>query len=320
MSEGLLRVKGLKTYFPTLSGIVKAVDGVEFTIQKEKIVGLVGESGSGKSVTALSIMRLIRPPGKIVDGEVLFEGSNLLEKNEYEMRSIRGGKIAMCFQDPMTYLNPVMKVVDQIAEPLILHQNLTPSEAAKKAVEMISLVGIPHSSERAQDYPHQLSGGMRQRILLAIALSCNPKLLIADEPTTSLDVIVQGQMLKLIKELQRRLKNSLLFITHDMGIIAHLCDRVAVMYAGKILEYADMEIIFEKPLHPYTQALIRSIPRIGMRRFQVIKGMVPNPLDLPTGCRFHPRCPYAKSICREEEPELIDIGDNHFLSCYLKDR
>jgi len=320
MSEGLLRVKGLKTYFPTLSGIVKAVDGVEFTIQKEKIVGLVGESGSGKSVTALSIMRLIRPPGKIVDGEVLFEGSNLLEKSEYEMRSIRGGKIAMCFQDPMTYLNPVMKVVDQIAEPLILHQNLTPSEAAKEAVEMISLVGIPHSSERAQDYPHQLSGGMRQRILLAIALSCNPKLLIADEPTTSLDVIVQGQMLKLIKELQRRLKNSLLFITHDMGIIAHLCDRVAVMYAGKILEYADMESIFEKPLHPYTQALIRSIPRIGMKRFQVIKGMVPNPLDLPPGCRFHPRCPYAKSICREEEPELLDIGDNHFLSCYLKDR
>ena len=320
MSKDLLRVKGLKTYFPTLKGIVKAVDGVEFTIPKEKIIGLVGESGSGKSVTALSIMRLIRPPGKIIDGEVLFERSNLLEKSEKEMSSIRGSKIAMCFQDPMTYLNPVMKVGDQIAEPLILHQHLSHSEATERAIEMMNLVEIPHSSERVQDYPHQLSGGMRQRILLAIALSCNPKLLIADEPTTSLDVIVQGQILKLIKDLQWKLKNSIIFITHDMGMVANLCDKVAVMYAGKILEYADMEIIFENPRHPYTKALISSIPRVGMKRFKMIKGMTPSPLNLPTGCKFHPRCEYAKSICREEEPEPIDIDDNHSLSCHLVDR
>ena len=307
----------MKTYFPTLKGIVKAVDGVDFSIHNEEIVGLVGESGSGKSVTALSIMRLIRPPGQIVDGKILFEGEDLLEMSENEMRKVRGGKISMCFQDPMTYLNPVMKIGDQIIEPLILHQHLSRDEAVKRAIEMMDLVGIPHSSKRAQDYPHQLSGGMRQRILMAISLSCNPKLLIADEPTTSLDVIVQGLILRQIQDLQKELRNSILFITHDMGIVAQLCDEVGIMYAGKILEYAKVESIFEKPLHPYTQALINSIPKVGTKKFHIIEGMVPNPLEVPNGCRFNPRCQYAKDSCRVEEPKLVDIGDNHFVSCCL---
>ena len=315
MPEELLKINGLKTHFPTSRGIVRAVDGVNFTIQNNEIVGIVGESGSGKSVTALSIMGLIRPPGEIT-GEIMFEGSNLLEKSEEELRAIRGAKISMCFQDPMTYLNPVMNVSDQIAEPLVLHQKLNRSEAEERAVEMLTLVGIPHGSERAKDYPHQLSGGMRQRILLAMALSCNPKLLIADEPTTSLDVIVQGQILRLIKNLQKELKNSVLFITHDMGIVAHLCEMVVVMYAGKIMEYADVDSIFENPLHPYTRALIDSIPKIGMKRFQIINGMAPNPLDLPTGCRFHPRCPNATERCKTEEPELYDVGERRLTSCF----
>ena len=315
MPEELLKINGLKTHFPTSRGIVRAVDGVNFTVRNNEIVGVVGESGSGKSVTALSIMGLIRPPGEIA-GEIMFEGSNLLEKTEEELRGIRGAKISMCFQDPMTYLNPVMNVSDQIAEPLVLHQKLNRSEAEERAVEMLTLVGIPHGSERAKDYPHQLSGGMRQRILLAMALSCNPKLLIADEPTTSLDVIVQGQILRLIKNLQKELKNSVLFITHDMGIVAHLCEMVVVMYAGKIMEYADVDSIFENPLHPYTRALIDSIPKIGMKRFQIINGMAPNPLDLPTGCRFHPRCPNATERCKTEEPELYDVGERRLTSCF----
>jgi oligopeptide/dipeptide ABC transporter ATP-binding protein len=259
---------------------------------------------------------LIRPPGKIIAGEIIFEGSNLLKKSEEEMRAIRGSKISMCFQDPMTYLNPVMKIGEQIAEPLILHQKLSRSEAEVKAIEMLSLVGIPHSLERVKDYPHQLSGGMRQRILLAMALSCNPQLLIADEPTTALDVIVQGQILRLIKNLQKKLMNSLLFITHDMGIVAHLCERVVVMYAGRIMEYADVESMFENPLHPYTRALIDSIPKIGMKRFQIIDGMTPNPLNLPTGCRFHPRCPYATDRCIKEEPALYNVRERRLISCF----
>ena len=320
MKEELLQVKKLKTQFPTSRGIVKAVDNVNFSVKNNEIIGIVGESGSGKSVTALSIMQLIRPPGQIVAGEIIFDGENLLEKSEDDMRKIRGSQISMCFQDPMTYLNPVMKVGEQIAEPLMLHQNLSRLEAEERAIEILSLVGIPHSSERVKDYPHQLSGGMRQRILLAIALSCNPKLLIADEPTTALDVIVQGQILRLIKDIQNNLSNSLLFITHDMGIVAHLCERVVVMYAGRVMETSDVSNMFENPLHPYTAALIDSIPKIGMKRFQIIKGMIPNPLDLPTGCRFHPRCPYATDRCKKEEPKLYDVGGRRAVNCFLFER
>jgi len=315
----LLRIRGLKTYFFTSSGVVNAVDGVDLDIGKGETVGLVGESGSGKTVTALSIMRLIpQPPGRIVHGEVLLEGDDLLKKTEHEMRKIRGDRVAMSFQDPMTYLNPVIRVGDQIAEAIMLHQQVSRSEAVKKAVDAMEMVQIPSAADRAREYPHQLSGGMRQRILIAIAICCNPDLLIADEPTTALDVITQDQILELMRDLKNRIGSSLLLITHDLGIVGELADHVAVMYAGNLLEYGDVNTILRRPRHPYTSGLLESTPRIdwGKRRLKMIPGTIPDMVHPPAGCRFHPRCAQAKASCVSEQPKLIEIEAGHMVACH----
>ena len=315
----MLRIRGLKTYFFTSSGVVNAVDGVDLDIGKGETVGLVGESGSGKTVTALSIMRLIpQPPGRIVHGEVLLEGDDLLKKTEHEMRKIRGDRVAMSFQDPMTYLNPVIRVGDQIAEAIMLHQQASRSEAVKKAVDAMEMVQIPSAADRAREYPHQLSGGMRQRILIAIAICCNPDLLIADEPTTALDVITQDQILELMRDLKNRIGSSLLLITHDLGIVGELADYVAVMYAGNLLEYGDVNTILRRPRHPYTSGLLESTPRIdwGKRRLKMIPGTIPDMVHPPAGCRFHPRCAQAKASCVSEQPKLIEIEAGHMVACH----
>lgn len=315
----MLRIRGLKTYFFTSSGVVNAVDGVDLDIGKGETVGLVGESGSGKTVTALSIMRLIpQPPGRIVHGEVLLEGDDLLKKTEHEMRKIRGDRVAMSFQDPMTYLNPVIRVGDQIAEAIMLHQQASRSEAVKKAVDAMEMVQIPSAADRAREYPHQLSGGMRQRILIAIAICCNPDLLIADEPTTALDVITQDQILELMRDLKNRIGSSLLLITHDLGIVGELADHVAVMYAGNLLEYGDVNTILRRPRHPYTSGLLESTPRIdwGKRRLKMIPGTIPDMVHPPAGCRFHPRCAQAKASCVSEQPKLIEIEAGHMVACH----
>lgn len=315
----MLRIRGLKTYFFTSSGVVNAVDGVDLDIGKGETVGLVGESGSGKTVTALSIMRLIpQPPGRIVHGEVLLEGDDLLKKTEHEMRKIRGDRVAMSFQDPMTYLNPVIRVGDQIAEAIMLHQQVSRSEAVKKAVDAMEMVQIPSAADRAREYPHQLSGGMRQRILIAIAICCNPDLLIADEPTTALDVITQDQILELMRDLKNRIGSSLLLITHDLGIVGELADHVAVMYAGNLLEYGDVNTILRRPRHPYTSGLLESTPRIdwGKRRLKMIPGTIPDMVHPPAGCRFHPRCAQAKASCVSEQPKLIEIEAGHMVACH----
>ncbi len=320
MDERLLEVKDLKTYFYTSDGVVRAVDGVTFHIMRGETLGMVGESGCGKSVTSLSIMRLIPdPPGKIVHGQVIFEGEDLLKKSEAAMRRIRGNRISMIFQEPMTSLNPVYTVGDQIAEAIQLHQGLKRREAMEKAVEMLRKVGIPLPERRVHEYPHQMSGGMRQRVMIAMALSCNPQLLIADEPTTALDVTIQAQILELMKELKDEMKMAILLITHNLGVIAEMAQRVVVMYAGKLVEEADVRSIFRKPLHPYTEGLLNSIPRIDAprARLHVIEGVVPNPLYMPPGCRFHPRCPYAEDICRREEPSLVQAGDGRWVACWM---
>ncbi|MEC9488170.1 MAG: ABC transporter ATP-binding protein, partial [Halanaerobium sp.] len=294
--DALIEVRGLQTYFYTEDGVVKAVDGVDFEIYKGETLGVVGESGCGKSVTSLSIMRLIpNPPGKIVGGDILFEGDSLLKKSESEMRKIRGNDISMIFQEPMTSLNPVYTVGDQIAEAIILHQKVSKKEAIERAVEMLRKVGIPLPEQRVNEYPHQLSGGMRQRVMIAMALSCNPKMLIADEPTTALDVTIQAQILELMNELKNEFDASIMMITHDLGVIAEVADRVAVMYAGKIVEYSDAVSIFKNPKHPYTWGLLKSIPRLDKttERLMNIEGVVPNPLFFPDGCKFHTRCPFA---------------------------
>ena len=309
----------MKTQFPTLLGVVRAVDGIELDVEVGETVGLVGESGSGKTVTALSIMKLVPPPGRIVEGRILFNGANILELNEAEMRRVRGEKIAMCFQDPMTYLNPVMRVGEQIAENITLHEKLERQQALGKAIEMMDLVGIPHASERCQDYPHQLSGGMRQRILLAMAISCRPKLLIADEPTTSVDVIIQAQILKMLMELKRKLDTSVLLITHNLGVVAQLCDKIAVMYAGNIVEYAGTAALFEAPRHPYTETLLGSIPRLDLdtKSLKIMRGSVPDLINPPSGCTFHPRCPYAKETCSKQTPGLEAIEKGRLVKCLL---
>lgn len=319
MGQNLLSVSGLKTQFPTLLGVVRAVDGIDLDVEVGETVGLVGESGSGKTVTALSIMKLVPPPGRIVEGRILFNGANILELSEAEMRRVRGEKIAMCFQDPMTYLNPVMRVGEQIAENITLHEKLEKQQALGKAIEMMDLVGIPHSSERCQDYPHQLSGGMRQRILLAMAISCRPKLLIADEPTTSVDVIIQAQILKMLMELKRKLDTSILLITHNLGIVAQLCDKIAVMYAGNIVEYAETDELFEAPKHPYTETLLGSIPRLDVdsRSLKIMRGSVPDLINPPSGCTFHPRCSYAKETCSKQIPDLKAIEKGRLVKCLL---
>ncbi|HHV93629.1 MAG TPA: ABC transporter ATP-binding protein [Firmicutes bacterium] len=319
MAERLLEVRGLKTYFYTEDGVVPAVDGVDFVLNKGETLGIVGESGCGKSVTSLSIMRLIPdPPGKIVDGEIIFEGSNLLEKTEAEMRNIRGNDISMIFQEPMTSLNPVFTIGDQIMEAIILHQRLTKAAARERAIEMLRRVGIPSPERRIDEYPHQLSGGMRQRVMIAMALSCNPKLLIADEPTTALDVTIQAQILDLMRKLRDEFGTAIMLITHDLGVIAELAERVVVMYAGKIVEQADVKPLFANPLHPYTVGLLGSIPKLTEQqdRLQVIEGVVPHPAFLPKGCRFHPRCKEAREICKVEEPELMEQEPGHLVACW----
>ena len=322
MKEKILSVENLKTWFFVSDGIVKAVDGVTFDINRGEVLGLVGESGCGKSVTARSIMRLVPdPPGKIVDGKVLFDGVDLLRITEEEMRTIRGGRIAMSFQDPMTYLNPVHKVGDQIAEAIMLHQDLQKEEAFEKAIEILKLVQIPEAPRRAIDYPHQLSGGMRQRILLAMALSCNPDLLIVDEPTTALDVIVQAEVLDLLKDLKKKLNLSIILITHDLGVVVNLADRIAVMYAGRIMELGDKVEIFTSPKNPYTIGLLASVPNIDddQRELISINGDVPDMVNPPSGCRFHPRCPYVKTRCKEKFPPLKEFNDGHFVACFEED-
>ena len=319
MNEVLLEVKDLKTQFSTEHGIAPAVDGLSFSLEKGKVLGIVGESGSGKSVTSLSIMRLLQEPaGRIAGGQILFKGKDLVKLSEKEMREIRGKHIAMIFQEPMTALNPVYTVGQQIAEVFIVRQGMKKKEAREKAVEMLRMVGIPSPETRVDNYPHQLSGGMRQRVVIAIALACNPELLIADEPTTALDVTIQAQILELMRELQKRLNTSLIMITHDLGIIYEIADDVLVMYCGEAVETGTTRAVFHKMLHPYTEGLMESIPKLSdeTEELHTIEGMVPSLYDLPRGCRFHPRCPYAQEICRRKAPELIEVEPGHFCRCH----
>ncbi len=322
----LLNISNLQTYFYTEDGVSKAVDGVDYYVRKGETLGVVGESGCGKSVTALSIMRLIpQPPGKIAGGEITFEGRSLLDLSPDEMRKIRGNKISMIFQEPMTSLNPVFTIGNQIAEAIQLHQGLSKKSALDRAIDMLKLVGIPSPEQRVKEYPHQLSGGMRQRAMIAMALSCNPSLLIADEPTTALDVTIQAQILDLMTSLKEEFNTSIILITHDLGVVAESVARVVVMYAGKIVEEADVYHIFENPLHPYTVGLLRSIPRLDLtatkkERLQEIPGAVPIPSQLPTGCLFHPRCPRVMDICRQELPALKPSQEaDHAVRCWLYD-
>lgn len=320
ISERLLDVRNLKTYFYTGDGVVPSVDGVSLHINNGETLAVVGESGCGKSVTALSIMRLITsPPGKIVSGEIFFEGEDLLKKSEAEMRKIRGNRVSMIYQDPMTSLNPVYTVGAQIAESAQLHQGLSHKDAIVKAIEILRLVGIPLPERRVHEFPHQLSGGMRQRVMIAMALICNPKLLIADEPTTALDVTIQAQILELLKKIKQALGMAILLVTHDLGVVAETCDRVVVMYGGKVVEEADVVSLFALPLHPYTEGLLASIPKLdeNHEKLYVIEGSVPNPLHLPAGCRFAPRCPYAIEQCRAQQPSLEEVAPGRHVACFL---
>ncbi|KXG77543.1 Oligopeptide transport ATP-binding protein OppD [Fervidicola ferrireducens] len=317
----LLEIKDLTVKFFTEDGTVNAVERVSFDIEKEETLGVVGESGCGKSVTALSVMRLLpSPPAKITSGKILFEGEDLLSKSEAEMRRIRGNLISMVFQEPMTSLNPVFTIGHQISEAIVLHQKLSKKEARERAIEMLRLVGIPNPEKRYWEYPHQLSGGMRQRVMIAMALSCSPKLLIADEPTTALDVTIQAQILDLIERLKEKVGMSVLMITHDLGVIAEMAKRVVVMYAGQVVEESPCEDIFENPLHPYTAGLLKSIPKLEGKksRLHVIEGNVPNPLNFPSGCRFHPRCFEAKKICGEKMPSLVEVEGNRKVRCFMR--
>ncbi len=315
----LLELKNLQVQFPTYDGVVRAVDGVSYSIPKGKVLGLVGESGCGKSVTAFSVLRLIQNPGKIVGGDILFDGKSLLALSEAEMRAIRGNRVSMIFQEPMTSLNPVFTVGNQIAEAVVLHQRVSWKEGRNRAIEMLRRVKIPNPEQRVDEYPHQMSGGMKQRVMIAMALACNPKLLIADEPTTALDVTIQAQILDLMRELQSELGMSMLIITHDLGVVAEIADHVAVMYAGKVVEYAPVEDLFANPLHPYTVGLFRSKPKMGehRERLEAIEGAVPNPLHFPAGCRFHPRCPKAVPECSKSEPPLREIRRGHTAACIV---
>ncbi len=318
-SEVLLRVENLTTCFDTEEGLITPVNGVSFSINRGQTLGLVGESGCGKSVTALSIMRLVPcPPGRIASGKIVLGGENLLDKSEAEMGRIRGSKVSMIFQEPMTSLNPILTVGNQIVETVMHHQNLSKSDARKKAVEMLRLVGIPSAESRLDDYPHQMSGGMRQRVMIAMALSCNPMLLIADEPTTALDVTIQAQILDLLEGLQDRFNMSVLLITHALGVVAEVADRVAVMYAGQVVEEADTATLFSNPSHPYTIGLLQSMPKLDEERdrLQTINGTVPHPLRMPNGCRFHPRCNYADDRCKVDAPSLEPIGPGHTVQCW----
>jgi oligopeptide/dipeptide ABC transporter ATP-binding protein len=322
-NQPLLEVKNLKTYFYTEDGVVKAVDGVDFVVYPGEVLGLVGESGCGKSVSLLSVMRLISQPGKITEGEIFFDGQNLLKLTETEMTHVRGNRISMIFQQPQTALNPVFKVGDQIAEVLSIHQDCDKESGRARAIELLTMVGIPEPEKRADAFPHELSGGMAQRVMIAMALACVPELLIADEPTTALDVTIQAQILDLMRDLRNKVGASVVLITHDLGVVAEMAERVAVMYAGRIVEQAYVKPLFANPLHPYTQGLMGSIPVLGKikERLEVIPGTVPNLVDLPPGCRFAPRCTarieHQLQICTQTEPDLIPVSADHMVRCWL---
>lgn len=314
----LLEVTDLKTYFYTDDGVIKAVDGVSFSVDVGKTIGIVGESGCGKSVTAMSILRLIPdPPGKIVNGEIIFEGEDLTKVSDKRILEIRGNNISVIFQEPMTSLNPVFTVGYQIGEVLMLHQKLSEEEAKERAIDMIRLVGIPNPERIVDEYPHQLSGGMRQRIMIAMALACQPRLLIADEPTTALDVTIQAQILEIMNDLKNKLNTSIMLITHDLGVVAEMADHVIVMYSGKVVEDAPIIELFKNPRHPYTIGLMGSIPSLVKegQRLETIPGAVPNPLYLPKGCYFHPRCKYAIDECKKAQPELREVAPGHKAAC-----
>jgi oligopeptide/dipeptide ABC transporter ATP-binding protein len=319
--EVLVDVKNLRTFFYTEDGVVPAVDGIDLTIHRGEVVGLVGESGCGKSVASLSIMRLIaNPPGKILSGEIFFHGEDLLKKSDEEMRLIRGDKISMIFQEPMTSLNPVFTIGDQISEAITLHQKIDAAEAKKRTIEMLRLVGIPEPERRFSQYPHEMSGGMRQRVMIAMALSSNPELLISDEATTALDVTIQAQILDLMRGLQKKLGMAILIITHNLAVVAEMAEFIAIAYSGKIVENASAREIFKTPRHPYTHGLLQSIPRFTERKttepLPAIEGMVPSPYHMPKGCSFNPRCPFATERCREEAPELEELSPGHLVRCY----
>jgi len=316
----LLAVKGLKTYFLTTPKPIRAVDDVSFSIKQGETLGLVGESGSGKTMTALSILRLLPNFAKIIQGEILFNGKDLVKVTEEEIREIRGNKISMIFQDPMTSLNPVYNVGFQISEAILAHKKMRRSEVYRRVLELMELVGIPSSEKRMKDFPHEFSGGMRQRIMIAMALACNPQLLIADEPTTALDVTIQAQVLELMKELRAKIGTSILLITHDLGVIAEMCNKVAVMYAGQIVEYADVHSIFKRPTHPYTIGLLKSLPGLNVglgKKLYSIEGVVPDMINVPSGCRFHPRCKEAMDRCRSEVPLFYSVKSGHYTRCFL---
>ena len=321
--EKLIDVNDLQTYFHTEEGTVKAVDGVSFEIYPGETLGVVGESGCGKSVTSLSIMRLIEsPPGQIENGEILFNGKDLTKLSQKEMRKIRGNDISMIFQEPMTSLNPVYTVGDQIMEAILIHKDVNKKQARQEAIDMLRKVGIPLPEQRVDEYPHQLSGGMRQRVMIAMALSCDPQLLIADEPTTALDVTIQAQILELMNSLKRQFGMAIMMITHDLGVIAEVSDRVAVMYAGKIVEYTDVKTLYADPKHPYTWGLMHSIPHIekDLDRLEAIPGNVPNPLNFPTGCKYNTRCPFATDKCRTDEPDILEVEEGHHVACWHIDK
>ena len=321
--NNILEIRGLKTYFFTEAGVVRAVDGVDLVVKRGEVLGIVGESGCGKSVTSLSVMRLVGQPGIVVDGEIIFDDEDLLKLSESAMQDIRGNRISMIFQQPQSSLNPVFRVGDQITEVLLIHQEMNKGEAERRAIELLATVGIPEPESRAQAYPHELSGGMAQRVMIAMALACVPQLLIADEPTTALDVTIQAQILDLMRNLRSQMAASIILITHDLGVVAEMCDRVNVMYAGRIVEEASVTELFRNPKHPYTDALIGSTPVLGQadKELVTIPGSVPNLIDLPPGCKFAPRCKARVEndldICTQEEPELKQVAPNHFVRCWL---
>jgi len=318
-NDTLIEVKNLKTYFFTEDGVVKAVDGLDFRVRRGETLCIVGESGCGKSVTSLSVMRLLGGSGDVVDGEILFDGENLLDLTDEEMRKIRGNRISMIFQQPTTCLNPVFRIGEQIVEALQVHQGLTQEEATRRTAELLKMVGIADPARRMEAYPHQISGGQAQRIMIAMALACNPELLIADEPTTALDVTIQAQILDLMRDLRQKVNTSIILITHDLGVVAEMAENVLVMYAGKAVEYGPVKEIFSEPKHPYTQGLLASIPVLGVVKDELstIPGSVPNLLNLPPGCRFAPRCPYRMEQCTTEDPPLIRLEGDRLVRCWL---
>lgn len=322
MANNLVEFRNLRTNFYTSGGVVKAVNDVSFSIKEGETLCVVGESGCGKSVTAMSLMRLVSHPGKTVGGQILYKGEDLLQLKERQMRTIRGNEIAMIFQEPMTSLNPVFKIGKQITEPLILHKGMTKQEAKKRAIELIELVNIPRAAQIFDAYPHELSGGMRQRIMIAIALACNPKLLIADEPTTALDVTIQAQILDLMRNIKKEFNTSIMMITHDLGVVAEMADHVVVMYAGKVIEEAPVVELFQNPKHPYTQGLLKAKPVISKRleRLYTIPGQVPNPVELGNNCYFHDRCEHCMQICVDKQPDLQEYENKHKVACWLYEK